>query len=195
MQEGLVILGEASTGQEAIEMARRLKPAVVLLDLRLPDLDGISVCEEIKKENPDVQVLVLTTFDDDQDIFGALDAGASSYVLKDVAPSDLVEAIRSVADGKMTLDPAIARRVIGRRSRDRLEPEGSALSRREIEVLELMASGLKNKQIAEALWISQTTVKTHVSHILQKLNTADRTQAILTAMKKGLVKVPKDEGR
>lgn len=189
IEDGIEIAGEASTGREAIEKSLSLNPDVILLDLRLPEIDGVAACLEIKKVRPEVKVIILTTFDDDEDVIGAMQAGASSYILKDVNPIDLIQAIHTVAKGKTVLDPGIAEKLVNPAPTQKPSRQSTLLSDRELEVLELMAEGLKNKDIADRLWISQTTVKTHVSHILQKLNQSDRTQAILTAIKLGIVDV------
>ena len=189
IEDGIEVAAEASTGREAVEKAFKLQPDVVLLDLRLPELDGIAACAEIKKASSVVQVIILTTFDDSEDIVGAMRAGASSYILKDVHPADLIQAIHTVATGMTLLDPGIAEKLVRPVPSPGQSRPIALLSDRELQVLELMSEGLKNKEIAEKLWISQTTVKTHVSHILQKLNQTDRTQAILTAIKLGLVSV------
>jgi len=186
---GIEIAGEASTGREAVVKSLELNPDVVLLDLRLPEIDGIAACAEIKETCPGIKVVILTTFDDSEDIIGAMQAGASAYILKDVNPDDLIQAIYTVVRGKTLLDPGIADKMIKPDIPRKLPQRYMLLSDRELEVLRLMAEGLKNKEIAERLWISQTTVKTHVSHILQKLNQTDRTQAILSAIKLGLVDV------
>lgn len=190
IEDGIEIVGEASSGRMAISKAIDLDLDVVLLDLRLPDIDGVEVCARIKEAKPEVKVVILTTFDEVEDIQGAMMAGASSYILKDIAPSDLVLALDAINKGKTILDPGVAEKLlkpaISRKSFDGID----VLSDRELEVLELMAEGLKNKDIAERLWISQTTVKTHVSHILQKLGQSDRTQAIISAIKLGLVEAP-----
>lgn len=190
IEDGIEIVGEASSGRMAIDKARALDLDVVLLDLRLPDIDGVEVCARIKELRPEVKVVILTTFDDAEDIQGAMKAGASSYVLKDIAPCDLVQALDAVNKGKTILDPGVADKLLAPAISRKSEFSADILSDRELEVLELMAKGLKNKDIAERLWISQTTVKTHVSHILQKLGQSDRTQAILRAIKLGLVEVP-----
>jgi len=183
IEDGIEIVGEASSGRMAINKAQELDLDVILLDLRLPDIDGVEVCAQIKEFKPEVKVVILTTFDEVEDIQGAMKAGASSYILKDITPCDLVQALDAINKGKTDklLAPVTSRKA---------EFSADILSDRELEVLELMAEGLKNKDIAERLWISQTTVKTHVSHILQKLGQSDRTQAILSAIKIGLVEVP-----
>jgi NarL family two-component system response regulator LiaR len=188
LQEGIEIVAEATDGLEAIELSRDLSPDVLLLDLRMPGADGVSVCREVKETNPDVKVIILTTFDDAAEIEEALEAGASSYILKDVSPDRLVKVINSVVRGQRTFHPAVAAKIADRLLARR-QPSFPALSSREIEILGLLAKGYKNKEIARTLWISESTVKTHVSHILQKLDQEDRTKAILFAMQQGLIKI------
>jgi len=183
------VVGEATGGVEAIELAEALVPDILLLDMRMPDLGGVEVCRRLNESGSPVRIVILSSFADDQDIFGAMSAGAASYIMKDVAPDALVSAIKGVASGQTILDGSIAQRVLDGRHG---EPggESASLSPREREVLELMAQGLTNRQIAARLWISDPTVKTHVSHILAKLGQSDRTQAIVHAMSKGIVGAP-----
>jgi NarL family two-component system response regulator LiaR len=188
-EAGLDVVGDADGGEAALAMARELVPDILLLDMRMPDLDGIEVCRRLTKELPQVKVVILSSFSDDDDVFGALDAGASSYIMKDVSPDGLVGAVRAVAKGQTVLDGVVAQRVLGGTRPTAAEP-ASSLSAREREVLELMSLGLTNRQIAGKLWISGPTVKTHVSHILEKLGQPDRTHAILHAMALGLVAAP-----
>lgn len=191
-EEGLEVVGEAANGLDAVTEAARLRPDLVLLDMRLPDIGGAEVCRRILEAQPETKVLVLTSFDDDEEISASLLAGASGYVMKDIPPSELVHTILGVVQGRTILDPGVARRVfegqLGRPS-----PDGDeAISPREHEVLELMARGMRNREIAQELWISEPTVKTHVSHIIRKLGQSDRTQAILVAMKRGIVRIARD---
>jgi DNA-binding NarL/FixJ family response regulator len=188
-EAGIEVVGEAPGGLRAIEMTEHLAPDVLVLDMRMPDMSGVEVCRQLSVTSPDVRIVVLSSFADDGDIFGALDAGAVSYIMKDVAPDALVAAIRGVASGQTVLDAGIAQRVLDG-SRPNHAPEADDLSPREHEVLDLMARGLTNRQIAAKLWISDPTVKTHVSHILAKLGQSDRTQAIVHAMSRGLVAAP-----
>ena len=181
------VVGEAADGSEAVAAAQELAPDVLLLDLRMPGADGLTVCRKVSDSCPDVHVLVLTSFDDDHDVFGALSGGACGYLLKDIAPDQLVQTIRSVATGSTVLDPAVADRVLAGDARR--AGAAPALSARELEVLALMAEGLKNREIGERLWIGETTVKSHVSHIIDKLGQSDRTQAVVEAIRQGLVDV------
>lgn len=192
-EAGLQVVGEASGGAEAIEMGEALLPDILLLDMRMPDVNGVQVCERLSQSVPQVRIIVLSSFSDDSDVFGALDAGAASYIMKDVSPDALVGAIRAVASGQTVLDGVVAQRVLDG-NRPGSSPEASLLSAREKEVLDLLAIGLTNRQIGQRLWISEPTVKTHVSHILEKLGQPDRTQAILHAMAIGLIAAPNNGG-
>jgi DNA-binding NarL/FixJ family response regulator len=183
------VVGEAPGGLAAVEMCDTLQPDVLLLDMRMPDLSGTEVCQRLSDGGTRTKIVILSSFADDDDIFGAMRAGASSYIMKDVAPDVLVAAIRGVANGQTILDGSVAQRVLDGPPPAQLPLDGP-LSPREQEVLELMAKGLTNRQIAARLWISDPTVKSHVSHILAKLGQSDRTQAIVHAMSRGLVAVP-----
>jgi DNA-binding NarL/FixJ family response regulator len=189
-EAGIEVIGEAGGGLEAIALCQALRPEVLVLDMRMPDLNGVEVCKRMVELAPEIRIVVLSSFADDEDVFGALSAGAASYIMKDVAPDALVAAIRGVASGQTVLDSAVAQRVFDGGARPVQPLEAGTLSPREREVLDLMAQGLTNRQIAARLWISDPTVKTHVSHILAKLGQPDRTQAIVHAMSKGLVAIP-----
>jgi len=185
-EAGIEVVGEASGGLAAIDLSVDLAPDVLVLDVRMPDMGGVEVCGRLAELAPDVRIVVLSSFSEDEDVFGALAAGAASYIMKDVKPEALVATIRGVAGGQMVLDGEVAQRVLeGQKVAH--HPEADPMSSREREVLELMALGLTNRQIGARLWISETTVKTHVSHILAKLKQPNRTQAILSAMALGLV--------
>jgi DNA-binding NarL/FixJ family response regulator len=184
------VVAEASNGREAIEKAARFKPAVVLMDIRMPELDGLQATREILAANPAARILILTTFDLDEYIYEALSAGASGFVLKDDPPEQLLAAIRTVAAGDALLSPSITRRVIGQfagLARPAPPKELEELTSREMEVFRLIALGLSNAEIGEQLFITDTTVKTHVTHVLQKLNLRDRVQAVVLAYQAGLV--------
>lgn len=184
------MVGEASSGREAIQLVAELVPDVVLMDLIMPDMDGIQTTREIKKISPRSQIVVLTSFHEDVHIFPALRAGAISYILKDVRMEDLADALRHAARREVTFHPLVAERVL-RSIRGEDPGEGflyAELTERELEVLKLIANALTNSQIAEQLVISESTVKGHVSNILSKLHLVDRTQAAVYAWQKGLVK-------
>jgi len=185
LQPDIQVVGEAADGIEAVAQAERLQPDVVLMDLVLPALDGIGAIRRIRTLSPSTKVLVLTSFGEDSRIFPAIKAGAAGYLLKDVEPQELAGAIRRVCDGEGLLHPAVAARVMRE-----LAGEGAAaserLTARELDVLELLAAGRSNREIAAELVLSEKTVKTHVSNILAKLHLADRTQAALYAVRERL---------
>jgi RNA polymerase sigma factor (sigma-70 family) len=187
------VSGEAADGRTAVDRARRLKPDVVLMDVRMPDLDGISATREVLAVSPDVKVVILTTFEDDDYIFGALSAGASGFLLKRTRPEQLIAAIHTIADGDSLLSPSVTRRVIDRMA-EQPRPDASVgkrldeLTPRESEVLELVARGLSNSEIADRLVIEESTVKTHVKRILTKLRLRDRVQAVIFAYESGLTR-------
>jgi len=185
------VVGEAVDGHEALARARELRPDVVLMDVRMPALDGIAATREIVASLPDARVVILTTFEDDEYIFGALTAGASGFLLKRTSPELLIEAIKAVAAGDSLLSPSVTRRVIDRMA---ALPSGEAvldrrvelLTTREREVLEQLARGLSNAEIARVLVIEESTVKTHVKRVLMKLGLRDRVQAVIFAYESGL---------
>jgi DNA-binding NarL/FixJ family response regulator len=190
----LDIVGEAGDGAEAVDLARRLLPDVVLMDIRMPRLDGVGATKAIVAARLPVRVLILTTFDLDEYVVGALRAGASGFLAKDVPAEDLVAAIRTVAAGEAVVAPRILKRLLDRFA-DRLpDPNASAprelgvLTEREREVLVQVARGLSNAEIAQALSVSETTIKTHVGHVLTKLGLRDRVQAVVLAYESGLVR-------
>lgn len=184
------VVGEAGDTARAISGCVETRPDVLLLDLRMPGAGGIEVCRQVRMQAPDTSVLVLTSFDEDDEVFGVLSAGASGYILKETRADRIVNAIRAVADGQCVFDAAVATRIIsGRSAQGGSIADADNLSEREMEVLQLMAKGLSNKEIGRALWIGETTVKTHVSHILRKTGQADRTQAVLAAVKAGILKL------
>ncbi|TDB37680.1 MAG: response regulator transcription factor [Actinobacteria bacterium] len=191
-EEDLCVVGEAACGEDALERVMAAEPDIVLLDLRMPGMPGAEVCARMLELDPTLKVIVLTSYDEDEDVFGVLSAGAVGYLMKDASPLALIESIRNVADGQTVLDGSIARRVIAASSL--LESEDPGLSGRELDVLAEMARGASNKEIARSLWISEPTVKTHVSHILRKLGQSDRTHAIVEAMRRGIVRPPERSG-
>jgi DNA-binding NarL/FixJ family response regulator len=192
-EEDLEVVGEAADGRDAVAEARRLRPDIVLMDVRMPDVDGIEATRRLLGDEADVKVVMLTTFDMDEYVYDALRAGASGFLLKDAPPEQLVAGIRAVASGDALLAPSVTRRVIEefvRRPPDsvRTAPaELAELTPRELEVLEQMARGLSNAEIAKDLFLSETTVKTHVAHILMKLKLRDRVQAVVFAYESGVV--------
>ena len=182
----LELVGAAKDGVETVEMTRALKPDVILLDLVMPRMDGIAAITEIKAEDPEARILVVTSFADDDKVFPAIKAGASGYLLKDTPPESLIQAIHDVHQGETSLHPTIARMVIQEISQPPgLRPAGGPLTGREMVVLKLIARGLSNQHIAESLVISESTVRFHVSNILSKLHLANRTQAALYALQEG----------
>jgi DNA-binding NarL/FixJ family response regulator len=188
-EEDIEVVAEASNGLEAIDKAARFDPSVVLMDIRMPELDGLQATRRILAADDTARILILTTFDLDEYVYEALRAGASGFVLKDDSPEQLIDAIRTVAAGDALLSPTITKRVIqkfARMPRPSPPKELDGLSEREREVFRLMARGLSNGEIAQELYISETTVKTHVTHILQKLNLRDRVQAVVLAYQTGI---------
>jgi DNA-binding NarL/FixJ family response regulator len=188
-QPDIEVVAEAVNGREAVDKAARFNPSVVLMDIRMPELDGLHATRRILAADPSARVLILTTFDLDEYIYEALSAGASGFVLKDDPPEQLLAAIRTVAAGDALLSPAVTRRVIRQFTRTpRVEPPAgvSELTEREREVFRLIVDGLSNAEIGEQLFISDTTVKTHVTHVLQKLDLRDRVQAVVMAYRTGL---------
>jgi DNA-binding NarL/FixJ family response regulator len=188
------VVGQASNGQEAVEVAAKVQPDVVLMDVRMPVLDGVRATRLLKQAQPKCRVIVLTTFDDDEYVFDALRSGAVGYLLKDVASARLIEAIRATARGESILEPSVAAKVIAEFTRvsrivpaTQMEQLVEPLSERELEILALIARGNSNKEIASQLFIAEGTVKNHVTHILGKLGVRDRTQAALKARELGLL--------
>ncbi len=188
-EEDIDVVAEASNGLEAVEKADRFRPTVVLMDIRMPELDGLQATRRILEADDGARILILTTFDLDEYIYEALRVGASGFVLKDDPPEQLIAAVRTVAAGDALLSPTITKRVIKQFTRSpRPTPpkELDELTAREREILRFIAGGLSNAEIAQELYISETTVKTHVTHILQKLNLRDRVQAVVLAYQTGL---------
>ncbi len=188
-EEDIEVVAEASNGLDAVDKAARFHPTVVLMDIRMPELDGLEATRRILAADNGARILILTTFDLDEYVYEALTAGASGFVLKDDPPEQLIAAIRTVAAGDALLSPTITKRVIKQFARIQrpTPPKGfDDLTTREQEVFQLIANGLSNTEIAQELYISDTTVKTHVTHILQKLNLRDRVQAVVLAYRTGL---------
>jgi DNA-binding NarL/FixJ family response regulator len=194
VHDDLQVVGEASNGQEAIEAVKKLSPDVVLMDLRMPVLNGVAATRQITESAPTSRVIVLTTFDDDEYVFDGLRAGAVGYLLKDVPSTKLIEAIRATAQGESFLEPSVAAKVLAEFSRlsgpkmaDPQQALVEPLSERELEILGVLASGASNREIANQLYITEGTVKNHVTNILGKLGVRDRTQAALKAKDMGLI--------
>jgi DNA-binding NarL/FixJ family response regulator len=185
------VVGQASTGRQAVEQARRLVPDVVLMDVRMPDLDGIAATRELLRVAPEVKVLILTTFEQDDYVFGALRAGASGFLLKRTRPEELIAAVHTIASGDSLLSPSVTRRVIDRMAQqpapELADPAKlQKLTAREREVLGLIARGLSNREIATALVVEESTIRTHVKRILMKLDLRDRVQAVIYAYETGI---------
>ena len=178
----MVVVAEVSNGREAVEQFLHHRPDVALLDLRMPEMDGVEAIAAIRQKIPTARLIVLTTFDEDEDIYRGLRAGAKAYLLKDAPRDELLKCIRAVHEGQTVIPPSIAAKLA-----DRLTTSG--LTRREIQVLQFVADGNGNKEIAVALCISEGTVKTHVSSILAKLDAADRTQAVTIALRRGILRL------
>lgn len=174
------VVAEASDGNQAVDLFRQHQPDVTLMDLRLPTLSGVEAVKQIRREFPAARIIVLTTFDGDEDIYRALQAGARGYLLKGMFGEELIDAIRAVHSGKSRIPPVIAERLAGRMS-------GPGLTSRELDVLKLIVAGRSNKEIGSELTISEATVKTHINNILSKLGVTDRTQAATSALQRGIV--------
>ncbi len=181
-EEDFEVVGQAIDGREAVDMAGKLEPNVVLMDLKMPRMDGVEAIRQLKRRHPSTEVLVLTTFDSDDYIFQGIEAGARGYLLKDAPREELFRAVRAVARGESLLQPNVAARLV-----NRFAEISRQLSDRELEVLRGMARGLANKEIASELSIGETTVKTHVTNIFQKLGASDRTQAVTIALQRQLI--------
>ena len=186
-EEDIEVVGEAATGEEAVRLVERMRPDVVLMDLRMPETDGVAATAQIRTNRPDTQVLVLTTYDTDADILRAVEAGATGYLLKDVSREGLLSAVHTASKGQTALAPAVAGRLMGHMRAAAEE----RLSAREIEVLEYAARGLANKEIAMRLSISEATVKTHLVRLYSKLGVDDRTGAVTTALERGIIRLSK----
>jgi two-component system, NarL family, response regulator len=180
-QSDMTVVGHASNGEEAVERFAELQPDITLMDLRMPGMGGALAIEVIRKKFGDARIIVLTTYDGDENIYRALKAGARGYLLKDSGKDDLLSAIRAVHEGRSYVPPEIATRLVTRTQ------AGAPLTTREIEVLQLIAEGKSNKEIGAALFISEGTVKTHVNSIHEKLSVSDRTEAVIVALKRGII--------
>ena len=182
------VVGEASDGAEAVRRARAIAPDVILMDLRMPEMDGVSAIAALAAAGVPARVLVLTTYDTDGDVLAAIEAGATGYLLKDAPPNDLFKAVRAAAGGETVLSPTVATRVVGQMR----APVDEPISQRELEVLELVAQGASNRDAAARLFISEATVKTHLMHIYGKLGVNDRAAAVAEAFNRGLL-IPRRE--
>jgi DNA-binding NarL/FixJ family response regulator len=192
-REDLEVVGEAEDGQEAIDLARQVDPDVILMDVRMPNVDGVEATRRLAAGGSRARILILTTFDLDEYVYEAIRAGASGFLLKDVQPTQLVDAVRVVAAGEALLAPTVTRRLLDRFAHtlpgeEKPPPELATLTERELEVLKLLAGGLSNAELAERLFLSKTTVKSHISSVLRKLGLRDRVQAVVLAYEAGLVR-------
>ncbi|GAB1543668.1 response regulator transcription factor [Scytonema sp. NUACC21] len=182
-EANITVVGQANNGREVVEMFAQLQPDMALIDLRMPEMDGVEAIKAIREQFPHARLIILTTYDSDEDIYRGLQAGAKGYLLKDVPREELLNCIRTVYLGRSFIPLEVGAKLAERMN----SPE---LSKREREVLELMATGKSNLEIAAALHISEGTIKTHINNILNKLNVSDRTQAVITALKRGMVSLP-----
>ena len=204
LQDGIDVVGEAADGAEAVIRAAELRPDVILMDLVMPGLDGIGAMQRLRERTPRARVIVLTSFLDDERLMPALAAGAAGYLLKDVEPNELARAVYKAHGGEALIDPTVAARLLATLSAqptaggpvaERMDDPGPPLTRREHEVLALLARGYANKRIARELGVAEKTVKAHVGHVLAKLGVSDRTQAALVAVQRGLVSGSDPAGR
>lgn len=189
LEKDFQVVASAQDGAEALELAQKHKPDLILMDLKMPIMNGIEATREIRKKLPNVKILVLTTYDDDEWLFDAIRAGASGYLLKDTPRQKIIEAIRGTLEGKSFLDPAVAGKVLHQVASNQTQPASilkEKLTERELDVLRLLAKGMPNQDIASHLHLSEGTVRNHVSAILEKLNVSDRTQAAIIAIQHGL---------
>jgi len=192
-REDIEVVGEVEDGREAIGLTRRVDPDVILMDVRMPNVDGVEATRRLVAGGSRARIIILTTFDLDEYVYEAIRAGASGFLLKDVQPAQLVDAIRVVAAGEALLAPSVTRRLLDRFAHtlpgeEKPPPELASLTERELEVLKLLAGGLSNAELAERLFLSETTVKSHISSVLRKLGLRDRVQAVVLAYEAGLVR-------
>ena len=182
------VVGEAADGAQAVALAERLRPDVILIDLHMPGMDGVNAIRELVQLVPPPRILVLTTYDQDSDVLPAIEAGANGYLLKDAPRDELMRGVRAVAEGKTVLSPSVAGRLVNQVR----NPQRETLSQREMEILRLVAAGTTNREIARSLFISEATVKTHLLHIYEKLGVADRAAAVSAAYQNGLLNIGRD---
>jgi DNA-binding NarL/FixJ family response regulator len=189
-QSDMEVVGEAGDGQEAVQLVKRLLPDVILMDLQMPKMGGVEAIRQIRQDSDKSEVIILTTYDSDEHIFSGIEAGAKGYLLKGSSRDDLFKAIRAASRGESLLEPAVASKLVERFTQlARKGPADDSLSERELEVLKLMAKGLRNKEIARELFITEKTAKAHVSNILSKLAVSDRTEAVTVALKRRIIKL------
>ena len=189
-EEDFKVVSQAANGLEAVAQARELRPDIILMDLQMPEMDGVEAIQKIKEEAPDIGIIILTTYDTDDYIFRGIEAGARGYLLKDSPPGEVLNAIRAVYKGESLIQPRVASRLLDRFSQLSRAPDtGDVLSPREVEVLQLMAKSTVNKEIATELLIGESTVKTHIVHIFNKLGVKGRTEAVAEASRRGIIKL------
>jgi len=189
-EDDLEVVGLAENGVRAVSLARELRPDVILMDLQMPEMDGVEAIQRIKEEAEDIGIIILTTYDTDDYIFRGIEAGARAYLLKDSPPEEVLKAIRAVHKGESLIQPRVASRLLDRFSQLARAPDpGEVLSPREVEVLQLMAKSTVNKEIAAELLIGESTVKTHIIHIFNKLGVRGRTEAVTEAARRGIIRL------
>jgi NarL family two-component system response regulator LiaR len=198
-EPGMQVVGAAGDGEGAVRLERELAPDVILLDLVMPRMDGVQATRQIKRQNPQARILVLTSFGEDHQVFAAIKAGASGYMMKDTSSDELIQAIRDTYAGAPVMQPEIAQKLMREiQNQDDAGAPGEVLTEREIEILQHLAQGKSNQQIADDLFLSERTVRTHITNILSKLGLSNRTQAVLYALREGIAHIPytrEDEGQ
>ncbi|MBN1351337.1 response regulator transcription factor [candidate division KSB1 bacterium] len=189
-EDDIEVVGEAVNGVDAIEAFQKLNPHLVLMDLQMPGMDGVQSIKKIKQINPEVKIIILTVFQDEEYVYEGIKAGARGYLLKDTSPDELVETIRKVNRGESLIEPFLATKVLDKFSElaKHEKPEHN-LTPRELQIITLLSEGKSNKELAQDLYISEKTVKTHITHIFEKLNVRDRTEAVMRALKKGIIQI------